>query len=121
MSIEEFQPILTKLKLLLDNLPTELPLRSGSETIYAIFSNFSLNPALREDTGCEVSALSKQLKRVFGWQARSTGDKIIDIVEQGPGIYAIHGVFSNLTREARMDDVLDMVAEETVEAAFADF
>ena len=45
MTIGEFQPILTKLRLLLDNLPTQLPSRSGAESIYyAIFFNSGLDP-----------------------------------------------------------------------------
>ena len=32
--------------------------------------------------------------RLFGWQARTTGDGIIDIFKRGPGICAIQGIFS---------------------------
>jgi hypothetical protein len=56
--------------------------------------DFSLDPELMERTGCEVSTLSEQLKRVFGWAARTTGDGIIPIVERGAAICALHDVFS---------------------------
>jgi hypothetical protein len=60
MPIDQFRPILTKLALLLENLPAELPLHSGSESRYAIFMQFSLDPALLEKTDCECSALTSK-------------------------------------------------------------
>ena len=85
--------ILDRLKLLLDNLPEQLPLKSTVDSAFSMFLDFSLDPDLLEKTGCEVSALSEMLKGVFGWKARTTGDGIVSIAERGPAISALHKVF----------------------------
>ncbi len=84
--------ILDRLKLLLDNLPEQLPVKSTVDSAFSIFLDFSLDPDLLEKTGCEVSALSEMLKGVFGWEARTTGDGIVSIEERGPAISALHKV-----------------------------
>jgi hypothetical protein len=94
ISADEFPAVLARLKHLLENLPTQLPSKNDVNSIYALFLDFSLDPELMERTGCEVSTLSEQLKRVFGWAARTTGDGIIPIVERGAAICALHDVFS---------------------------
>ena len=55
------------------------------ESIFATFLAFRIDPDLLELTGCEVSALSEQLKRVFRWNAWTTGDGIVSITEHGNG------------------------------------
>ena len=95
MTSAEFRRlILDRLKLLLDNLPWQLPTKSGADSAFAPFLFFGINPDLLEKTGCEVSALSEQLKGVFGWKARTTGDGIIPIEERGPAVCELHKVFS---------------------------
>ena len=56
--------ILDRLKLLLDNLPQQLPLRTAANSKFSqfLFKFFRIDPDLLEKTGCEVSALSEQLK-----------------------------------------------------------
>ena len=53
----------------------------------SVFLSFRIDPDLLELTGCEVSALSEQLKKVFGWNARTTGDGIVPITRHGGCIY----------------------------------
>lgn len=85
--------ILDRLKLLLDNLPNQLLLKSTVDCAFSMFLNFNLDPDLLEKTGCKVSALSETLKGVFGWKAHTTGDGIVSIEERGPAISALHQVF----------------------------
>ena len=73
---------LDRIKLLIENLPWQLPVKTEVESVFATFLAFRINPDLLELTGCEVSALSEQLKRVFGWNAR---DGIVSITERGNG------------------------------------
>ena len=76
---------LDRIKLLIENLPWQLPVKTEVESVFATFLAFRINPDLLELTGCEVSALSEQLKRVFGWNAQTTGDGIVSITECGNG------------------------------------
>src|SRR6266545_2695803 len=85
--------ILDRLKLLLDNLPEQLPLKSVVDSAFSTFLDFKLDPDLLEKTGCKVSALSETLKGVFGWKACTIGDGIVCIEERGPAVSALHDVF----------------------------
>ena len=98
--------ILDRLKLLLDNLPRQLPTKSDTDSAFASFLFFRIDPDLLEKTGCEVSALSEQLKGIFGWQARTTGDGIIRIEERGPAVCALHKVFSEFWEHHPQNNVL---------------
>ena len=96
LSHEDFRShILDRLKLLIDNLPQQLPMKMAAESAFAIFLGFRIDPDLLAMMGCEVSALSEQLKRVFGWNARTTGDGIVSINECGIGVCAMHKVLSD--------------------------
>ena len=86
--------ILDRLKLLFDNLPWQLPIKSAADSAFTPFLFFQIDPELLEKTGSEISALSEQLKKVFGWQARTTGDGIVPIEERGPAVCALHKVFT---------------------------
>jgi hypothetical protein len=83
ISCKQFQQILDKLKLLLEDLPTALP-SLGTSSAYLLFNDYQPDTDLMEKTGCEVSTLSEQLKDIFGWNVRTTGDGIVSIGEQGP-------------------------------------
>ena len=86
LSHEDFRcHFLDRLKLLIEILPRQLPAKTEAESVFATFLAFRIDPDLLELTGCEVSALSEQLKRVFGWNARTTGDGIVSITEHGNG------------------------------------
>ena len=73
LSHDSFVPILTRLKLLLDNLPDALPSHGNTSEKFAIFltqpDDFVLDPDWMEKTECEVATLSEMLKKVFGWSA----------------------------------------------------
>jgi len=56
--------ILDRLKLLLHHLPRQLPIRAA-DSAFSSFLFFRIDPDLLEKTGCEVSALSEQLKRIL--------------------------------------------------------
>lgn len=92
LSHDDFRLLLDRLKLLLDNLPRQLLLKSAANSAFSTFLYFELDPDLLEKTGCEVSALNETLKGVFGWKARTTGDGIIPIEERGPAACAMHKV-----------------------------
>jgi len=62
LSHDDFRLLLDRLKLLLDNLPRQLPLKSAADSDFSTFLYFELDPDLLEKTGCEVSALSETLK-----------------------------------------------------------
>jgi len=105
-SHDEMEDILNRLKLLLDNLPGQLPFIPASESKFHGFIKFSLDPDLLEKTGSEVSTLSEQLKRAFGWAARSQGDGIVPITERGIAINALHTVFADFLTRYPDDNVL---------------
>src|SRR6266446_8902337 len=84
--------VLDRLKLLLDHLPRQLPIRTTADSAFSSFLFFRINPDLLEKTGCKVSALSEQLKGIFGWKARTTGDGIVAIEEQGDAVCTMHNV-----------------------------
>ncbi|KAF8154878.1 ribonuclease H-like domain-containing protein [Crassisporium funariophilum] len=98
--------ILDRLKLLLDNLPRQLPVKTAAESDFATFLFFRIDPDLLELTGCEVSALSEQLKKVFGWNARTTGDGVVAITERGDAVCAMHKVFTDFWERHPENNVL---------------
>ena len=107
LSHEDFRShILDRLKLLIDNLPRQLPEKTTAESAFATFLEFRIDPELLELTGCEVSALSEQLKRVFGWNARTTGDGIVLINERGTAVSAMHKVLSEIWEHHPENSVL---------------
>lgn len=89
LSHDDFQSqVLDNLKLLLDHLPWQLPLTNG-DSAFSMFLDFNIDPDLLEKTGCEVSALSEQLKGIFGWSAQTTGDGIVAIDKRGDAISSL--------------------------------
>jgi hypothetical protein len=93
LSHDDFRcQVLDRLKLLLDHLPRQLPIRSAADSAFSSFLFFRIDPDLLEKTGCEVSALSEQLKGIFGWKGRTTGDGIVAIEERGDAVCAMHKV-----------------------------
>jgi hypothetical protein len=102
----EFASILERLKVLLENLPNQLPAPKEAASKYRSFLSFSLDPELLEKTGDEVAAMGEQLERVFGWQARTTGDGILPITERGKPICALHGILSTYHAKNLNNNVL---------------
>lgn len=118
------EPPLDRLRLLLENLPIQLPRKTSGNSLFESFLplNFSLNQDLLEKTGSETSALSKHLKRIFGWQARTSGDGVVSILERGDAVLAMHQVLSTFSKKYPDDGVLQkwindiiMGAEKTYE------
>ena len=92
LSREDLGLILNKLRLLLDNLPKQLPskpINGPDASRYASLIGFQPDDELVEMTGSKAGALNMHLERVFGHAARSTGDGILPILERGPPICAI--------------------------------
>jgi hypothetical protein len=106
VSREEFKKILAQLRLLLMNLPSQLPRRDGFNSAYSTFLNFGLDPDILEKTGDEVATLDEQLEHVFGWKARTTGDSIISIVERGYAICALVPIFEKYFEKYPNNNVL---------------
>ena len=109
LSHEDFRcHFLDRLKLLIENLPWQLPVKTEAESVFATFLAFRIDPDLLELMGCEVSALSEQLKRVFGWNAwtTSTGDGIVSITERGNGVCAMHKVLRDFWERHLENSVL---------------
>jgi hypothetical protein len=97
--------VLDTFKLLLDNLPRQLPLTTGNSA-FSTFLDFKIDPDLLEKTGCEVSALSEQLKGVFGWSARTTGDGIVVIDKRGAAVSAMHTVLAGFWERHPKNNIL---------------
>ena len=117
LSHDDFRVYLDRLTPLLDNLPRQLPIKSDADSAFASFLHFHIDHELLEQTGCEVSALSEQLKRVFGWQARTTGDGIITIDERGPAVCALHKVLCNFWEHYSENGVLQKWIFDIVKGA----
>jgi len=95
LSHDDFRcQVLDRLKLLLDHLPRQLPLMTADDSVFSTFLVFRIDPDLLEKTGCEVSALSEQLKGIFRWKTQTTGDGVIAIEERGDPICAMHKVLA---------------------------
>jgi hypothetical protein len=106
VSSGEFIRILGQLRQLLGNLPAQLPRRDGIDSIYSTFLNFSLDEDILDKTGDEVATLGEQLEHIFGWQARTTGDGIIPIVERRQAICALLPIFEQYRKKYPNNNVL---------------
>ena len=109
VSPKELVEILAQLKLLLTNLPSELPLRDPSDSKYRTFLYFKLDPEILDKTEDEVATLSEQLEHTFSWQAArttTTGDGIIPIVERGDAICALHPILKTYSEKYPENNVL---------------
>jgi hypothetical protein len=71
------------------NLPVALPNNEATKSIYGAFLHFTIDPDILEKTGDEVGAFSKQMKAIFRWKTRSTGDGIIPIKEHQEKIHLL--------------------------------
>lgn len=106
LSHDDFRcQVLDRLKLLLDHLPRQLPIKTANSA-FSSFLFFKVDPDLLEKTGCEVSALSEQLKVIFGWKAQTTGDGIVSIEERGDAVCAMHKVFAEFWDRHPQNNVL---------------
>jgi hypothetical protein len=106
VSREEFGGILKRLKVLLSNLPSQLPLVADSKSRYNAFLSFSLDPDILDKTGDEVATLGEQLEHIFGWRTRTSGDGIIPILERGRAICALHSILSEYHEKYPDNNVL---------------
>ena len=91
-SPDEIRNILAKLKVLLTELPSQLPRGDNFNSKYGAFLAFALDEDILEKTGDDVATLGEQLEHAFGWRSRTTGDNIIPIVERGKAICALHPI-----------------------------
>ncbi len=105
-SPDEICNILTKLEVLLTDLPFQLPRGDDFDSKYGTFLAFTLDEDILEKTGDEVATLGEQLERVFGWQSRTTGDNIIPIVEHGEAIYTLHSILVEFYTRFQDNNVL---------------
>jgi hypothetical protein len=105
-SPEEFKPVLARLEYLLANLPEQLPASDSFFSRYGAFLSFALDPDILEKTGDEIATLSEQLEGIFGWDARTSGDGIIPIVERGKAICALHHILKEYHEKFPDNNVL---------------
>ena len=113
-----FNQQLDRLHLLLHSLPTQLPDFDSRTSCYAPFLDFSLSADLIEKTGSETSALSEQLKEVFGWQTQSSGDdSIVSILECSKGICALHSVLTTFSQRYPKDAILNKWIDDIIAGA----
>jgi hypothetical protein len=94
------------MRLLINHLPDQLPEKKNSESKYAGFLSFALDPDILERTGCEVATLGEQMERVFGWKARTEGDGIIPIDERGPALAALVDILEEFFERHSANNVL---------------
>jgi hypothetical protein len=109
LSLQDLGPILDKLRLLLENLPNQLPSKplSGPDASrYASLVGFQPDEDLLETTGSRAGALNMHLERLFGHAARSSGDGVISILERGPSICAIYDILKKYCDEFPNDNML---------------
>ncbi|KAG1734372.1 uncharacterized protein EDB91DRAFT_1146790 [Suillus paluster] len=102
----EFQGILEYLRILLQNLPTALPVGSAFTSKYLAFLSFTIDAELLDRTGSEIGALNEQFKQIFGWQTRTTGSGIVAIEERGEPICAVVDVLENFHVRYPTDNVI---------------
>ncbi|KAF7985089.1 hypothetical protein HWV62_8971 [Athelia sp. TMB] len=93
LSSQGFLSALSQIECLLKALPDDLPCGDPSNSPYSLFLDFVLDSEIYDKTEDEVATISEMLKGVFGWNARTTGDGVIVIVERGAPICAITQMF----------------------------
>ncbi|KAG0698210.1 hypothetical protein DFH29DRAFT_1019310 [Suillus ampliporus] len=106
LSPEEFSALLDRLKHLLANLPSQMPLENGSDSLYGSFLSFNLDPDILDKTGDEVATLGEQLEHIFGWRTRTSGDGILQIRERGKAIRALHPILKEYYEKYPSNNVL---------------
>ena len=109
---------LHRLRFLLTNLPQGLPCPQTVQTSgYKDFINFTPDPVQIEYTGDKASAVSTQLKSIFGWQARTTGDGIIVLTERGEALCSVVDVLSTYITKYPENNVLKKWVQDIINAA----
>lgn len=103
---ETFAPILRDLERLIKHLPAQLPSPDIAHSRYRSFLSFSLDAEILDKTGCEVATLGEQLEHVFGWNARTSGDGIIPILERGVAIQALPPILTKYHERHSENNVL---------------
>jgi hypothetical protein len=96
---------LRELRRLLARLPSSLP-EPGPEATQYPFVGFQPDLEFLERTESELGAVNESLKAAFGWKSRSSGDKIIPIVERGKHICAVADVLERYLAAHPGDAVL---------------
>ena len=94
-SSEEFKTVLARLEYLLKYLPIYrnnfLHLTVFShDTVCSCHSCWIL--IYPKKTGDEIATLGEQLEGVFGWNAQTSGDGVLPILECGKAICALHTI-----------------------------
>ncbi|KAG1800735.1 uncharacterized protein HD556DRAFT_1438734 [Suillus plorans] len=102
----KFQGILEYLRILLQNLPTALPVGSAFTSKYLAFLTFMIDTELLDRTGSEIGALNEQFKQIFGWQTRTTGSGIVAIEERGEPICTVVDVLEDFHVRYPTDNVI---------------
>ncbi|KAF8426149.1 hypothetical protein L210DRAFT_935198 [Boletus edulis BED1] len=102
----EFSRFLSYLRLLLRDLPPALPVRDSTVSKYSSFVSFEVEEELLGRTDAEIGALNEQLKAVFGWKSRTTGDQILSIEERGAPVLAIVDILERFHLKYPKDNVL---------------
>ncbi len=93
---------------LVDHLPQQVPLKTPDESAFSDFFADSFVPDQEhlEMSGDVCSTISEHLKRVFGWQARTTEDGLIPKLERGPGLKAVHRVLLEYHQQHPNNDLM---------------
>ena len=118
-SPEEFKTVLACLEYLLANLLEQLPSSDSFFSRYSMFLLFTLDLDILEKTGDEIATLGEQLEGVFGWNARTSGDGIIPILERGKAICALHPILKEYHEKFPDNNVLkkwvlDVIADSNI-------
>ena len=109
LSHKDLGPILDKLRLLLENLPNQLPSKSVSgpdPSRYASLVGFQPDDEHLEMTESRAGALNMHLEHLFGHAARSTGEGVIPILERSPAVCAIYDLLKEYCAEFPNDKKL---------------
>ncbi|KIJ23610.1 hypothetical protein M422DRAFT_275773 [Sphaerobolus stellatus SS14] len=112
----DIQTRLGTLRGVLDGLPTSLPLIEPSKSKYS-FVGFEPDPDLVEETGCISGAINKTFEIIFDWKSRMEGDRIIPIMERGPGIAAVVDVLEAAISKEPGDAVLEKWVNDLILSA----
>ena len=106
ISPEIFKAALARLEYLLANLPEQLPSSDSFFSWYGMFLSFSLDPDILKKTGDEIATLGEQLEGIFGWDAWTSGDGIIPILECGKAICTLHPILKEYHKKFPDNNVL---------------
>ncbi|KAK7041308.1 hypothetical protein R3P38DRAFT_2440761, partial [Favolaschia claudopus] len=96
-----------------------LPHKATHDSEFEAFSvvPFCLDEKYLELTEDECSTISEMLKRSFGWNARTTGDCIVEIKERGPAICSLYPVLRDFNVKHPRNNVLRKWVLDIIEGA----